>query len=280
MYVRDIRCIRVPTDALPTTTNGTCQLLQHTGFTRTISPTVPTDHDWWGIPVTWSLPIVDLIYGIQQGTAFAVTDGSYKDYMGTAAFTFRASPDDHRELTFVQMTPERPEELTPYRAEVGGIYGIMAFVNCLMRGRENSTGTLTVACDCLGALDRAFTEYPPTPKQPDFDLYSEIFRLRGNTNIKWRRRWVKGHQDRQGNIEALDHWAQINIEMDRLAKQHWIRLNLNRPRPFSLPTSEGTWSLWQQGQRVARWDRDTADQIYFNAQARAYWAQKYIYFQE
>ena len=63
--------------------------------------------------------------------------------------------------------------------------------------------------------------------------------------------------------------------MDALAKYHWNHLNLNRPRPFSLPNEPGVWSIWQREQRVTCWDASTATQLYFNADARQYWQQKY-----
>ena len=177
------------------------------------------------------------------------------------------------------MAPGMPNEMTPYRAETSGLFGIASFLRRLTQQHPGITGKITIACDCKGALDRAFQEQPPNPRQPDFDLFAEIYRLRRLMNIKWTKRWVQGHQDRTNiPVQNLDHWAQINIAMDALAKQHWSRLNTRRPPPFSLPSSENTWSLWQSGIRITRWDSPSANQRYFNASALAYWSQKYASF--
>lgn len=276
-YERSTRCTLLPLDVIPTTTTGNWQQLQHTGIARIIHPPPNMNPDWWGVVVHCSLPINDLLWGISQGTAFALTDGSFKD-IGTAAFTLRSTSNDQRELTFVHMTPGMPSDINPYRAEVGGIFGIMAFLHRLTRLHGDLHGRITIACDCKGALQKAFQEHPPTPKQPNFDLLLEINRFRRDMNIEIETNWVKGHQDTVTNRDDLDHWTRINIAMDRLAKAHWERLDATRPGPFSLPASNGIWSLWQHGQRITRWDTDTANILYFNANARAFWAQKYQHF--
>ena len=277
-YDRTTICRILPNDATPTTITGNRHRIQHTGISRIIPAPSTQETDWWGIVVSATLPIVDLIEAIRQGTAIAVTDGSYKENMGTAAFTFRASPQDPRSLTFVHMTPGMPHELTPYRAEVGGIYGIAKFITRLTTPLANISGSITIACDCKGALDRVALPYSPQPKQKDFDLLWEIHQLRTKSRILWRTHWVRGHQDATTPHQDLDYWAYLNIEMDTLAKQHWIRLDLCRPAPFSFPASTGTWSLWQSRQRLSAWTKQIADQTYYNANARAYWTEKYQHF--
>jgi hypothetical protein len=277
-YDRDMQCESIPIDAIPTTTEGNCQRIRHTGISGFIPYPATADPEWWGIIVSCSLPIMDLIAAIRQGTAIALTDGSYKDGMGTAAFTFRTSTEDHRELSFVHMTPGMEHELTPYRAEVGGLYGIAVFIQRVTKGFDCTGGRITIACDCKGALDRVFDVHPPLPKQSEYDLLSEIYHIRKSNQLQWTKHWVKGHQDHSTPFYQLDNWARLNIAMDTLAKQHWSRLDRNRPRPFSLPSSNGTWSLWQTGHRITKWDTHVANQLYYNARAREYWATKYDHF--
>ena len=195
--------------------------------------------------------------------------------MGTAAFTFRTNLLDPRDITLVHMTPGLPQEMTPYRAEMGGLFGIASFLRRLSSQYDCTGGSITVACDCKGALDRAMAASPPKPDMPNSDLLMEIYKLKLSTPIPWNSHWVRGHQDDDARFEELDPWAQTNIHMDRLAKIHWDRLNSNRPGPFSLPPSYGTWSLWQHGQRITCWDKNTSDLLYFNSAARAHWGKKY-----
>lgn len=198
-----------------------------------------------------------------------------KEGLCTAAITFRTTLQDERSITLVQMTPGFGTDVTPYRAELGGLFGIAAFLQRLSNAHDCTGGGITVACDCKGALHRSMSLTAPTPNVPHFDILSEIYRLQQDTPIEWTSHWVKGHQDDMAQINTLDQWARLNIEMDHLAKAHWERLNGHRPAPFSLPPSQGMWSIWQHGQRLTTWNKETADQLYFNQEARLYWAQKY-----
>lgn len=219
-----------------------------------------------------------LVPAIRAGTAIAVTDGSYKDNMGTAAFTLRTSIEDLRSVTFAHMTPGMADDLSPYRAEVGGLFGIAAFLYRLHKAHDLQNGQITIACDCKGALERAAAKQPPNPKQPDFDLYGTMYQVRQKTPVTWHIKCVKGHQDEYIERNNLDPWAQVNIKMDLLAKAHWQTLDNQRPQPFPLPATDGVWSVWSHDQRITRWDSKTYDQLYFNTQARLYWAQKYEHF--
>ena len=253
---------------------GNFTWVRHTGVSRRVEPPVKREEDWWGIVSTATLPIQLLVESIREGRAIAVTDGSFKDNLGTAAYTFRRSLADTRSITFVHMTPGMPSEISPYRAEIGGLYGIASFLFRLHERYDLQGGHVTVACDCQAALIRTEQTFPPDPKGSNFDLLSEIYHLKTKTPITWTTKWVRGHQD-STSAGNLDTWARMNIEMDLLAKTHWQRLNSNRPRPFSLPNTTGVWSLWLSDQRIARWDRTTADALYFNSAAREYWEKKY-----
>ena len=168
-----------------------------------------------------------------------------------------------------------PSEISSYRSEVGGLYGIALFLHKLHEIYDLHGGHITVACDCKGAMERATSNSSPNPNFPDFDLYSEIHSIRARTPIFWSTRWVKGHQDDNNSLQELDEWAKLNIEMDALAKEHWGRLNLNRPAPFSLPSNDGVWSIWSYDIRITRWDNATADQLFFNSKTRYYWREKF-----
>ena len=273
-YVRTSSNMCLPSDSRPTTTEGNYNYVRHTGFTDHRPTPIAPLPTWWGVVVNATLPLQELIDAIQRGTAVAVTDGSYKDDMGTAAFTFRDSIDGAREITMVHMTPGYTQDMTPYRAEMGGLFGIAAFLGRLHEGHHIPNGQITVACDCRSALDKVMLPQFPHPKNPNFDILAEIYNLRHDTNIQWLPKWVKGHQDDHRRQAELDPWARINIEMDTLAKMHWEKLNNRRPAPFSLHTTTGVWSIWSKRQRITSWDKDTVDQLYFNNAARTYWDQK------
>jgi len=271
----------LPADATPTTLNGNINTVRHTGIAPvTPVPSSVSSDDWWGILAYGNLPLQGLIDGIRLGTAIAVTDGSFKDQFGTAAFTFRANMVDQRGLSFVHMTPGMPEEMTPYRAELGGLFGIASLLSRLERTYDLSQGRITVGCDCVAALNRINTDYPPAPHLASFDILWELYILLKNSTVQWRTHWIKGHQDDHAGYDDLDLWGQLNVDMDLLAKTHWARLDTQRPRPFSLPPSPGIWSLWHHNQRITQWTTTVADQLHYNPIARTYWSHKYINFPE
>ena len=40
-------------------------------------------------------------------------------------------------------------------------------------------------------------------------------------SISWKIRHIKGHQDDDNDLESLDRYGQLNVEMDTKAKAHW-----------------------------------------------------------
>jgi len=65
---------------------------------------------------------------LRDGTAIAVSDGSFKDQFGTAALVIEG-PDSDNQMLAVNVTPGHPEEQLSYRSELSGIFGIVTFVN-------------------------------------------------------------------------------------------------------------------------------------------------------
>lgn len=275
-FQRFTTCSELPGDAIPTTTKGSLTAIRHTGIVthRPCPPTLPDE--WWAILTDDSLPLQDLLDAILSGTAIVLTDGSLKDEFGTAAFAFKSSIEDPRRLAFVHMTPGLPHSMTPYRAELGGLYGVAAFLDRLQQHPSfPSNGSITIACDCKEALTHTFLDRPPAPKFADMDLLWEIFLFKRSSRITWRDHWVKGHQDNHVAYVDLDAWGRLNVDMDSMAKDHWRLLQNHRPAPFSLEPSPGVWSLWHQGNRVSQWTTGVAERYYFNPMAEHYWTTKY-----
>lgn len=279
-FIRTTRGATLPEDSIPTTIYGNRNMVQHTGTRPQVLELPVREFEWWGIVVESTLWIQDLVIAILQGSAVAVTDGSYKDHLGTAAYTFQASITDNRKITMVMTTPGMPTDITAYLAEVGGLYGIATFLQWLHKRHDVSKGSITVGCDCKGALSKAMSSYIPKPKQPDYDLFLEIHRSRINTPVTWIAKWIKGHQDDLCQDHTLDGWATLNIHMDLMAKEHWHRVQIHGYTPFSLPPSDNVWSLWGNGQRICHWDKNIADQLYYNHEAAIYWGKKHKHFDE
>jgi hypothetical protein len=69
---------------------------------------------------------------IRDGTAVAISDGSYKDNFGTTALTIEPDiPTLNNCVLATNAVPEQPEHQSSYRSELSGLWGIVTMIQCL-----------------------------------------------------------------------------------------------------------------------------------------------------
>jgi hypothetical protein len=174
-------------------------------------------------------------------TLYGVSDGSFKDEYGTAAFILTASDDPQVSIRGRVVTPGNRKDQNAYRSELAGIYAMTILQWAVSEFFGIKTGTIEVACDGKSALEQA--QWPEdfiNTNYPHYDLILAIRSVRLLTQWDWSWRHVKGHQDDKG--VALDFWAQLNVEMDTNAKKHWADTHLvvaPSQRIWGEP-----WSIW------------------------------------
>jgi hypothetical protein len=157
---------------------------------------------------------------VQSGGCInAVSDGSFKELFGTAAWTLHIT--DQCVIQGQCTSPGEPEDQSAYRSELTGIYGIVSTIWTLQH-KWSCVGEVTVGCDGLSALRQAqkTTDFID-PNVPQFDLIMAIRTIIAQTNWKWNWIHVKGHQDAVNELSQLDRWSKWNVQMDTLAKQEW-----------------------------------------------------------
>jgi len=191
--------------------------------------------------------VAQVIQALSHGTAVAVSDGSFKDYAGAAAWTIEGDTAANR-VVGTSLTPGNAADQSAYRSELFGLWGILASLKQMVENNNIAQGHITIACDGLSALKKAQSNYPTDPGEAHHDLISAIKNLRAAIPLQVTFTHVKGHQD-QGLITALPRLAWMNIEMDGLAKQKLSqgeRTANNDPIPF-----EG-WTCRIEGLRVIK----------------------------
>jgi hypothetical protein len=99
----------------------------------------------------------------------------------------------------------------------------------------------------------------------------DIRLLLQHSPIAWQFQHVLGHQDQTQQYNLLDRPAQLNVDMDRLAKTYWTVLNAHRPPSFSPQSDINPCSLWCGSHRITSWDRKTAQKFFYNRSTSAYW---------
>ena len=82
-------------------------------------------------------------------------------------------------------------------------------------------GTVTLRCDGINTLHQAleFKYNPTSASQHQFDLLSGIQGYILYGTISYTPKYVKWHQDDILDINKLNRWALLNIEVDFWAKE-------------------------------------------------------------
>jgi hypothetical protein len=188
-----------------------------------------------------------------QGNAIAVCDGSYKDQFGTAGFVIQKWDSKIERVIGAHVTPGHPDDINPYRSELGGILAIVTIANAIATFHDVHTGTIELGCDCESGITAIFDHTYDTPKQPHHDLIHEIRKKIKASTLTWKHRHVRGHQDKHISYQFLDMWGKMNVEMDSLAKVYWNETS-SSVLPFYPPSTFG-WTLWTGTRKLASWDR-------------------------
>jgi hypothetical protein len=191
-----------------------------------------------------------LAEAIREGKAIAVSDGSYKEGFGTAAYVLEGETSENR-IVAVLVVPGILEVQSSFRSELAGLYGVVLMVQLLCEHYGITDGAIEVGCDCEGALWKVFLEgarFEANIKQADYDLHSATRKMLKSSPIKWEFRHVEGHQD--DGIEVLDRWAMLNVEMDSLAKVLWND-EVDQPREYNEMVANEYWPVFIGGSKIS-----------------------------
>ena len=188
-----------------------------------------------------------LLEALQLGLIRIISDGSYKDGVGSAA-TQITTKDRAHTIWIRCQTPGQQKDQSAYRSELIGILAGVQVATWLRK--QLGTGYLstlrpivTLACDGKAALDISFDTWTLKPTSKQFDLISAIREAIRDSFISWHTLHVKGHQDDLLDKSKLSWWALRNIECDARAKRYRCRLvrqgrqTAANPRFFTEPSA-------------------------------------------
>lgn len=176
---------------------------------------------------------------IASNTAIAVTDGSFKNGWGTAAWILHDTSTGE-ELIGHGVTPGPVNCQSAYRAEVYGILQTLRSIDHICKKFNIHTGSITIACDCTSALENAFATWKlPHPNRAHYDLLSTIRQVISHLGITVKYKYVEGHQLEKGL--DMDVWGELNFRADMLAKD---RLRIAAERNDYVPGCPGArWNV-------------------------------------
>ena len=165
-----------------------------------------------------------LIQAIQDGTAHGVCDGSYmptaSTAVGTAAWKIE-DPASQQAMQGVTRTSGVESEVDSYRSELQGLHAMLLGLLAFCTFHKITDGQVTLGCDNFNGVRQARGEWLKVPlRAAHSDLIRAIRVLKAKLPIRVVMEHVKGHQDDFTFYEDLERLAQMNVDVDDLAKAY------------------------------------------------------------
>ena len=198
-----------------------------------------------------TLEIDELVEDIRNGKAVGVSDGSFKDEIGTAAWIIENASGTQRIMGRVHV-PCHPSDQSAYRSEIAGLYAMVMVAESIKKTWALKEGNITIGCDGLISLNEAF-EYVSRPTlccQQQFDLLSGIQGYLRQSELTYIPKHVKGHQDNIMRVQDLGRLEKLNVEVDHYAKEHWAKIQMGTGKYFKYNIPKGMWKISLLGTRI------------------------------
>jgi ribonuclease HI len=213
--------------------------------------------------------------GIQDGTARAVSDGSFKDNYGTAAGVIAATATDKDMLYFSNVVPGTSTDQSSYRSELSGVLGLLHIIEAICSTFKITQGSVTIALDGREAMTQASytnVEQPLQAGQVAFDLLQTIRHTCSTLPIKVQWRWVEGHQLEKG--KRLDWWGNQNRIVDAMAKRFWESCNQKNTPNDPRPLRNEQFLISKAGTKLSRFHKKQLYDQIFGKRTLSYWESK------
>jgi hypothetical protein len=118
-----------------------------------------------------------IVDSIREGTVTAVSDGSYKDTFGTAAWVLLAE-ETVAYITGCMLYPGAARDHSSYRSILDGLYSVLTVTSKMYEYYNMQEGGITIGCDGLSTLDTSLhNELVLASDVSNFDLVRAIYAL-------------------------------------------------------------------------------------------------------
>jgi hypothetical protein len=227
-----------------------------------------TGLDWCTDDLVVAPDCTELVLGTKAGLT-AISDGSFKNTWGTAAWTIGIT--EHKQYISGQVVcPGGADAHSSYRSELTGLYVILAIMNHFCEYYQIEEGSIEIGCDGLSALQTSFDQGLNLLSDiPDYDLIGAIYHMRKTSKVLWSYHHVKGHQDDEGS--DLDDWAKQSVKMDAWAKQH-LSVASTTPRHYNILGEP--WQLWVDGRKVTSKIQECTYSAVHRPESEQFWSRE------
>jgi hypothetical protein len=209
----------------------------------------------------WAVDVLDnndnglsVAKAILKGTARAISDGSFKDQLGTSS-TVIYGEEEHNRMISVNTVPGHSQEQSAYQSELAGIEGALAILESVCKVHDLQHCAATIGLDGNQALIEASGDWPLCPSRADFDKLTNIWAKIKRLPIKIHWRWTKGHQDDGVSYDNLDDWAKANVLVNNIAKAYWNHVAATATEPTAHRFGDEAWALYVDGGKVGKFDK-------------------------
>ncbi len=133
-----------------------------------------------------------LAEALYQGTAIAVSDGSFHEQYGTAAWVLEGENSMGR-ISGAVISPGTSQDQSAYRSVLTGIYAIMIGVKNLCEYFQIKSGSNVLGCDGQAALDKACNHVSILQVgEPSYDLLFAIKTHWAHSPVTWSFKHIRG----------------------------------------------------------------------------------------
>jgi len=180
---------------------------------------------------------------IITGTCLAMSDGSFKDSLGTMAWILM---DTVKAKLFGSTTvPGSAIDQGSFHRELAGIYSTICMANHVCKYYSIQHGSITFGCNGLSALQQCFNKHwHISQNTPDYNLISAIQMALVHSPIKWQWCHIHRHQDQVKHGSELLPLKSLHIQMDTNAKQWWENLSQAKHQPIPAAIPGKGWTIY------------------------------------
>ena len=219
-----------------------------------------------------------LATALQNGTAIAVSDGSYLESEGIGTASWVLSTRDKKNMvTAGARSPGDASIQSSYRSELLGLLGILEELDSRCRKWKIGSGKCRIFCDGVSALQMVedITTLTMTTTLKSCDLLSACVKLKDSIPLELEFIHVKGHQDDEVQVSQLTIPAQLNVLMDTLAKN--LLHDTTTTMTMSLGAHKQSMRLPIHGSFIHQQFKSELYSSIMTARAKAYWVKKQRY---
>ena len=216
---------------------------------------------------------------IKEGKAIAVSDGSQDTGYATSGFTLTPRKKkwlkDCPSIKGSNSVPGNCSDLDSYRAELGGVMGIVVTLAMICRIHSITSGSLQLGLDGKSALDAVFALEDPHSEDPSADIIIDIRRKIKALPITVTGKHIKGHQDDDLSYSQLDRWGQLNVDMDTRAKDLLRKIRTKQETSPNIRFGNETLMVSFRGAKLASINKKDLYKSTYGERTQAYWAKRH-----